>query len=178
MKPHWHPPPPGSTRHSFPTGPSGTRNCGSPSWALAEPRNPTHRSPAWEGSFPLKYPPAKRAPALTGKAPAAAQELTPQMVPQGITHPPAGAPIPAGSSCLYCWQPFIRTGLFWTTWHLITYRWLGRAWLPLQPVVVGRQNPIFPVQGPLIPGQSPAEKAKRKPAVLPRCVGGWREHAK
>lgn len=183
MKPHWHLPPGSTHSQQAPQAPGAV-----PSWALAEPRNPTDRTPVWfGGSFP------SNTLLLTELLPLQAMLL---QLP-GCSHlswlPGASLTLleelPGASLTLLQELPSLQAAPAFTAGSLLSGPGLnhlafihsqvaGKSLAPPPASGDGKTESYLPIQGPLIPGQSPAEKAKRKHAVLPWCVGGWREHAK
>lgn len=84
------------------------------------------------------------------------------IVPQGITYSLAGAPCPAGSL-------LSGPGVSWLLSSHLPFNHLqvGGNSLAPPPASGGRKRePYVPIQGPLIPRQSPAKKARRKRVVL------------
>lgn len=124
----------------------------------------------------LEHPHANRS-VLPGKAPAAVQLLTPQLAPQGIT--PSCRSSPSCRELLpFLLAAFSQVRAALNHLAFIHLQVAGKSLAPPPASGDGKTESYLPIQGPLIPGQSPAEKAKRKHAVLLWCVGGWREHAK
>lgn len=111
--------------------------------------NPTHGSPTWQHS-PLHTLLLTELLLFQARLPIAVHGLAPQMTPQGITQPLGAAPLPEAAPTLTAGSLLSGPGVSWllsAAYHLITYRCLGIAWFPLQPVVAGRGNPISPSRG-------------------------------
>lgn len=158
----------------IPNKPLRHQQCGSLFWALADPRK---AAPCLIlGLLPLEHPHANRS-VLPGKAPAAVQLLTPQLALQGITPSCRSSP-PCRELLPFLLAAFSQVRAALNHLAFIHLQVAGKSLAPPPASGDGKTESYLPIQGPLIPGQSPAEKAKRKHAVLLWCVGGWREHAK